>query len=1272
MLSELLHNMAIRRLTALLLAFIFTGLQIYNPVNADTLTKFESGATAIVSLSQGVNNSVNISINKHANVTISSLNIRGMPATEGGTDYPISPALYIGNATTPSWRFAGPGYGAMGLQNTFEDDSKSSNYFFATAGESSKIIKLPKGEIEYANFSISTNNDIYNFTFQIGTSKVWERASFSFSSPKTLNVAPSNPAALAVGDIDGNNYADFVSGNGSGYFIIARNYDGEITEKTSIPAGSGEITGVALADVNSDGLVDIVGSCTNGNFYILRNIGGGAFDNAESVYVGQGDLKCIAVGDINGDTYPDLLGGCLNGSIAICFNNDPSPGNFSSPIFNTTTLTPNVVWAIALGNVEPEGDTDLDVVAASNNGNFYVLKNADGVLCEAEAVIPSNPAGIEYMRSVTLADIDLDGDLDIIGGNRDKGIYISTNSNGFFMPYTLLCGAKTTGQVVSVRTADFNNDTLVDILAVTSDTQGAKIEIYLNNLSIPGSFSKGLSIYPGQPYITSCAIADFDFDGYVDIGCVGNNAFVWMLNNAGSFSTVISGSAVVSALQNALNSASATNDAYGNPICGIELRVSSRTPGTLTIDSFCIKYNYTAQTSGFQSALNNYLQAHKNEGPRLGNNSVPFKFTASSSGRIFVSNLNLVFRIEEPIIAYISTPQDGYSALSTNLTLFSGYSNRDPAGSELNYTWKMDGIAFGYGSNIYQRLPPGEHEITLTVTNLTTGESDSKSINVTISKPPVPSLKIISLTSNKKTGMKDDKITFTVSVKNFGVVDAKGITVKLFLGNSVTPFAWNDISSIRAGGNVTTLIQWVVKAKVGTYKIRANLTTTDESVIEEPALSPITFKVDEKTGTDMSLILILVLVIVGVVALIGASFVLAKKDKEKKERKARERERILAEQQAQMDQLMMPQPTQPQPQVQQQPFMPQMPDYTQQPQTAYTQPSQPYQPQYGQDTQPIPQYPQYPEYAPQPIMPAQNVIPEQKPLVPVKRSKPTIVKKEPAPTTEPQPTVQPQQQPTPVPPPIEEPKKKKPLIIKKKEDEKQPQPAKPPAQKCKNCGKETTGDFCDECLTKDAIISTARLIADIKLSTDYDLSEPDALLAKARAELEKKNYVQARANARLASDLAQEIKKSGGKKPAQPSTQPAQEKTEQKVEKPAQSAPAKTEEAKTCPVCNKSVKPNWKLCPYCNARLGEKKPEQKVEQKVEPKVEEPKVEPKGKLVCPKCKEKVEPRWTVCPFCSSPLTGEQKTEPPAGKTVCKNCGEKVEQKWGVCPFCESKL
>ncbi|MEM2899523.1 MAG: FG-GAP-like repeat-containing protein, partial [Thermoplasmata archaeon] len=1124
MLSRKLYNVLGSFLIAFLFIVMLLAIHMYNPTNAETLTRFEGGTTAIVPISQGVNNSVNISINKHANVTISSLNIRGMPATDGGNDYPRSPALYIGDSTTASWRFAGPGYGSLGLQDTFEDDSTSSNYYFATAGESSKIIKLPKSEIESANFSISTNNDIYNFTFQIGSTKVWERASFSFASPRTLNVAPSNPTSVAVGDIDGNNYADFVAGNGSGYFIIARNYGGEITEKTSLPAGNGEITGVALADVNSDGLVDIVGSCANGNFYILRNIGGGAFDNAESVYVGPGDLKCVAVGDINGDTYPDLVGGCLNGSIAICFNNEPSPGNFSSPIFNTTAPTTNIVWAIALGNVEPEGDTDLDVVAASNNGNFYVLKNADGVLCDAETVIPANPAGIEYMRTVTLADIDLDGDLDIIGGNRDKGIYISTNSNGFLSPYTLLCGAKTTGQIMAVRTADLNNDTLVDILAVTSDTQGAKIEIYVNNLSIPGSFSKGLSIYPGQPYISSCGLADFDSDGYVDIGCVGNNAFVWMLNNAGSFSTTLSGSAIVSALQNALNSASSSNDAYGNPICTIELRVSSRTSGNLTINSFCIKYNYTAQTSGFQAALNNYLQAHKNEGPRLGNNSVPFKFTALSSGRIFVSNLNLVFKIEEPIIAYISTPQDGYSALSTNLTLFSGYSNRDPSGSELNYTWKINGTPFAYGSNTYQRLPPGEHEITLTVTNLTTGEYDSKSINVSISKPPVPSLKIVSLTSNKKSGMKDDKITFTVSVKNSGTVDAKGITVKLFLGNSATPFAWNDIPNIRAFGNVTTTIIWAVKAKVGNYKISANLTTTDESVIENAAISPITFKVTEKTGTDMSLILVLVLVIVGVVALVGASFVLAKKDKEKKERKARERERIIAEQQAQMDQFMAPQQTQPQVQTMQPPI----PDYTQQ-QMSYT---QPYQPQYGQEMQPA-QYPQYPEYAPQvgpqataqpsmiQAMPTQ-AMPEQKPLIPVKRSKPTIVKKEPGPApAEPQPAVQTVQEPAPVPAPIEEPKKKKPLIVKKKEDEKQvQQPAKQAAQKCKNCGKESNTEVCEECATKDAIISTARLIADIKLSTDYDLSEPDAILAKARAELEKKNYVQARANARLASDLA--------------------------------------------------------------------------------------------------------------------------------------------------------
>jgi len=46
-----------------------------------------------------------------------------------------------------------------------------------------------------------------------------------------------------------------------------------------------------------------------------------------------------------------------------------------------------------------------------------------------------------------------------------------------------------------------------------------------------------------------------------------------------------------------------------------------------------------------------------------------------------------------------------------------------------------------------------------------------------------------------------------------------------------------------------------------------------------------------------------------------------------------------------------------------------------------------------------------------------------------------------------------------------------------------------------------------------------------------------------------------------------------------------------------------------------------------------------------------------RLVCPGCKQAVEPDFLLCPNCSTKL-----------KRQCPNCGRLLNLKWNVCPYC----
>lgn len=91
-------------------------------------------------------------------------------------------------------------------------------------------------------------------------------------------------------------------------------------------------------------------------------------------------------------------------------------------------------------------------------------------------------------------------------------------------------------------------------------------------------------------------------------------------------------------------------------------------------------------------------------------------------------------------------------------------------------------------------------------------------------------------------------------------------------------------------------------------------------------------------------------------------------------------------------------------------------------------------------------------------------------------------------------------------------------------------------------------------------------------------------------------------------------------------------------EEPAPEAPA------ACPSCNSKVKPNWKICPFCQQNL----------------------QAPPKLMCPSCQEEVEPEWHFCPFCQIELKPHPTTAPP------KREGEVIPLKREFAPTPQLKM
>ncbi|MCL4858857.1 MAG: VCBS repeat-containing protein [Caldilineaceae bacterium] len=182
----------------------------------------------------------------------------------------------------------------------------------------------------------------------------------------------------------------------------------------------------------------------------------------------------------------------------------------------------NTSRAVALGDLNGDGHVDA-VVAQGSFGsaqeNVIWLNNGDGIFAESEQFIGSGDS-----RSVALADLDGDGDLDIIIANagsaipNDDEIWINQGgAQGGQAGVFVLGQSLANGESFLVKVGDLDGDG--DLDAIIVGAQG--VQIWWNDGN--GNFSAG----PAFPFfgLNDIALGDLDGDGDLDIVMAGEGQF---------------------------------------------------------------------------------------------------------------------------------------------------------------------------------------------------------------------------------------------------------------------------------------------------------------------------------------------------------------------------------------------------------------------------------------------------------------------------------------------------------------------------------------------------------------------------------------------------------------------------------------------------------------------------------------------------------------------------------------------------------------------------
>lgn len=342
-----------------------------------------------------------------------------------------------------------------------------------------------------------------------------------------------SPVALAVGDIDRDGDLDVVAARayvgGSGFSFLRNEGTGRFAQPVIFQGASGRSAGVALADLNGDGKLDVVvsdgdGLAVGNSMSIYLGNGDGTFAPRQAVSLGSGRIAPIGIttADFDGDSDVDMAVACdAVGAVMVLRNN--GNGTFATPV---SIPVGSYADDVAAGDLNGDGRADLVVGHAEYRVSVLINNGAGGF--NAATGYDNLHLGTFWagpqLPTVALGDVDRDGDLDVLYGNtrtwdgdNETGqiIQLRNSGNGTLTRDANIPLVWYSAGPTDLVTADMNGDGALDILGSSySGRADDGVCVVLNNGS--GGFGPAVR-YPAGQTTRSLAAADMNGDGKLDI-----------------------------------------------------------------------------------------------------------------------------------------------------------------------------------------------------------------------------------------------------------------------------------------------------------------------------------------------------------------------------------------------------------------------------------------------------------------------------------------------------------------------------------------------------------------------------------------------------------------------------------------------------------------------------------------------------------------------------------------------------------------------------------
>lgn len=224
---------------------------------------------------------------------------------------------------------------------------------------------------------------------------------------------------VAFADVDGDGDLDVIAGlEMDENRLYINDGTGKLTWKKGVfSAEKHDTEHVRVADFDGDGNIDVVfvAEDDQNHEYYLGN-GDGTFRDVSDRLLAMSEGNGLDVGDVNNDGLPDIVVGNsgTDGQNFLWINDVDRPGYFIDRTVENLPQVNDATQGIKLADLNGDGHLDM-LVANEVPPNRLLINDGTGVFTERpeqlELLVPLET------REVIVADVDGDGDLDVVFAN---------------------------------------------------------------------------------------------------------------------------------------------------------------------------------------------------------------------------------------------------------------------------------------------------------------------------------------------------------------------------------------------------------------------------------------------------------------------------------------------------------------------------------------------------------------------------------------------------------------------------------------------------------------------------------------------------------------------------------------------------------------------------------------------------------------------------------------------------------------------------------------